>query len=133
MRYRAAILFFIIVGFCLTLISCAGKPLTELREARDAIRTAKTAGAERYAPEPLTAAQSSFNEAEEGTAMRSELQELYVRAAIQAKIAEAQSHRAEAEETLRQLQTDLIKAKEAAAAAKNSAEEAMRELEQPLP
>lgn len=133
MRDRVAILFFILVGFCITFISCAGKPLTELREARDAIRTAKTAGAERYAQEPLTAAQSSFDEAEEGAATREELRELYVRAAIQAKIAEARAHMKEAEETLRQLQADRTKAKEAAAAAKNSVDEATRELGKPVP
>ncbi len=133
MRDRAAILFFILVGFCLTFISCASKPLTELREARDTIRAAKTAGAERYAPGPLTEAQSSFDEAEEGAATRDELRELYVRAAIQAKIAEAQAHMKEAEETLRQLQGDHTSAKEAAAAAKSSAEQAEHELGQQVP
>lgn len=133
MRDRAAILFFILVGSCLTFISCAGKPLTELREARDAIQAAKTAGAERYAAEPLTEAQSSFNEAEDGAATREELRELYVRAAIQAKIAEIQAHMKEAEEALRQLQADHAKAKEAVAAAKNSADEATHALGQPIP
>jgi len=133
MRDRAAILFFILVGFCLTSISCAGKPLTELHEARNALQAAKTAGAERYAPGPLTEAQSSFNEAEDGAATREDLRELYVRAAIQAKIAEAQAHMKEAEETLRQLQADHAKAKEAAAAAKNNADEATRELGKPAP
>jgi hypothetical protein len=133
MLNRAGIIFFILVGFCLALISCAGKPMTELRQAREAIQAAKTAGAERYAPEPLTDAQSSFNEAEAGTATREELRELYVRAAIQAKIAETQARMKQTEEMLRQLQADDAKAKEAAAAAKNSADEATRVLGLPVP
>ena len=100
MRYQKSISFFLLVAGCLTLLSCAGKPVTELREARDAIRAAKEAGADRYAPQPLTAAQSSFDEAEEGSAIRSELRELYIRAALQAKIAAVQARATEAEETV---------------------------------
>ena len=133
MLNRAAIIFFILVGFCLALIGCAGKPLGELRAAREAIQAARTAGAERYAAEPLTDAQSSFNEAEAGTATREELRELYIRAAIQAQIAETQARMKEAEERLRQLQADHAKAKEAAAAAKNIADEATRAVGQPVP
>jgi hypothetical protein len=133
MRKPSAILTFVLTTFCPIFIGCAGKPITEMREARDAIRSAKEAGAERYAPEPFSAAQSSFNEAEEGTAMLNELQELYARAVMQAKIAEAKARQAEAEETLRQLQADLTKAKEAATEAKHRAEAATRELGQPVP
>ena len=121
---RIAPFFFILIAICLGLISCAGKPVTELRQAREAIQVAKSAGAERYAPRFLTEAQSSYNEADEGAATREELRELYIRAAIQAKIATAQAHMKEAEETLRQVQADYAKAKETTEAAKNSADEA---------
>ena len=124
MRIRIASLFFILIGFCLGLISCAGKTVTELRAAREAIQAAKSAGAERYAPKTLTEAQASYNEADEGAATREDLRELYIRAAIQARIAEVETKMREAEETLRQVQADYAKAKEATAAAKNSVEEA---------
>jgi hypothetical protein len=124
MRDRIAPLFFIFIGICLGLISCAGKPVTELRDAREAIQAAKSAGAERYASKSLTEAQASYNEADEGAATREDLRELYIRAAIQARIATAEAHMKEAEETLRQVQADYAKAKEATAAAKNSADEA---------
>jgi len=124
MRDQTTPVFFVLIAICLGLISCAGKPVMELREAREAIQAAKSAGAERYAPGLLTEAQSSYNEADEGAATREDLRELYIRAALQAKIATAQTHMKEAEETLHQVQADYAKAKEATAAAKNSAEEA---------
>ena len=133
MHKRSAILSFIFVTCCPIFIGCAGKPITEIREARDAIRSAKEAGAERYALGLLTEAQASYNEADEGAAPREELRELYIRAAMQAKIAQAQAHMKETEELLHQTQADHAKAKEAAAAAKNSAEAAARAVGQPAP
>ena len=116
--------YIILAGLVSALTGCAGKPVVELREAREAIQSAKSAGAERYAPGPLTEAQTSYNEADEGAATREELRELYIRAAIQAKIAEAVAHMKEAEETLHQVQADHAKAKEAVTASKKSADDA---------
>ena len=131
MRNRSTILAFVLATFCPIFIGCAGKPVMEMRDARDAIRSAKEAGAERYAVRPLTEAQASYNEADEGAATREEVRELYVRAALQAKIAQAQSHMKEAEETLLQTQADHAKAKKEVAAAKKNAEEAARADVQP--
>lgn len=39
-----------------TLAGCAGAPLQEMSDARQAVRSAERAGAERYAPEPLAEA-----------------------------------------------------------------------------
>jgi Domain of unknown function (DUF4398) len=132
-RLMTFLLVSVLFASCSIFIGCAGQPVAELREARTAIQAAKQAGAEKYAPEPLSVAVSSFNEAEEGKAVRDDLKELYVRAAMQAKIAAAEARQAAAEESLRRVQADLAKAKEAAAEAKHSAEEATRELGQPVP
>jgi hypothetical protein len=123
----------IIISTGLAVTGCAGKSVTELREAREAIQAAKSAGAERHAPGPLSEAQGSYNEAEEGAATREDLRELYIRAAIQAKIAEATARMKEAEETLHKVQDDHAKAKEATAAAKNRVMDESRSVLSPTP
>ena len=41
---------------CATLAGCAGAPLQEMSDARQAVRAAERAGAEKHAPEPLAEA-----------------------------------------------------------------------------
>lgn len=48
----------------LTLAACAGAPVQEMSDARQAIRAAQAAGAEELAPEALGKAQSLIDEAQ---------------------------------------------------------------------
>jgi hypothetical protein len=58
----------------LYLAGCAGAPVQEMSDARQAVRAAEEAGAEQKAPEPLAAAQALLKEAE-GNINRGEYRE----------------------------------------------------------
>jgi hypothetical protein len=49
---------------CMALAACAGAPVQEMSDARQAIRAAFDAGADRVAPESLTAAREYIQRAE---------------------------------------------------------------------
>lgn len=49
---------------CCVLAACAGAPVQEMSDARQAIRAAHDAGAERIAPQPLTEARAYIEQAE---------------------------------------------------------------------
>jgi hypothetical protein len=55
-RYSLPLLLFVLLAG-LQLGGCAGAPLQEMSDARQAIRAAQRAGAEKHAPEVLTEAQ----------------------------------------------------------------------------
>lgn len=52
------------VLLCLALSACAGAPVQEMSNARQAIRAAHDAGAERVAPDQLTEARAYMEDAE---------------------------------------------------------------------
>ena len=52
------------VLMCCALVACAGAPVQEMSNARQAIRAAHDAGAERIAPQKLTEARAYMEEAE---------------------------------------------------------------------
>lgn len=50
--------------WCVGAVGCAGAPVQEMSNARQAIKAARDAGAERVAPQKLTEAQSLLEQAE---------------------------------------------------------------------
>jgi hypothetical protein len=60
---RLSIQLFAIV-LCCVLSACGGAPVQEMSNARQAIRAAHDAGAERIAPDPLTEAHTYLQQAE---------------------------------------------------------------------
>lgn len=55
---------------CCTLAACAGAPVQEMSNARQAIRAAHDAGAEKVAPQPLSEARAYMERAEENLQRR---------------------------------------------------------------
>jgi hypothetical protein len=60
----------ILVVAALTLAACAGAPVQEMSNARQAIRAARDAGAERAAPQKLNEAEALLNRAEDSLERR---------------------------------------------------------------
>jgi uncharacterized membrane protein len=52
------------IALCLGLTACAGAPVQEMSNARQAIKAARDAGADRIAPEAMTEAQTLLERAE---------------------------------------------------------------------
>ena len=60
----------LLVAAALALAACAGAPVQEMSNARQAIRAARDAGAERTAPQKLTEAEALLNRAEDSLERR---------------------------------------------------------------
>jgi hypothetical protein len=60
----------VVTGLVFALTACAGVPAQEMSDARQAIRAARAAGAEKAAPATLTAAQEGLQSAEEALRQR---------------------------------------------------------------
>ena len=60
----------LLIVLCAGLWSCAGVPAQEMSNARQAIRAAREAGAERIAPQQLSEAQTLLEQAEESLQRR---------------------------------------------------------------
>jgi len=65
--FRAIVLLLVTVG----LAACAGAPVQEMSNARQAIKAAREAGAEKLAPQPLNEAQALLERAERDLQNRS--------------------------------------------------------------
>jgi hypothetical protein len=53
-----------LLPLCFGMVACAGAPVQEMSNARQAIKAARDAGAERVAPQTLTEAQALLEQAE---------------------------------------------------------------------
>ena len=69
MAHLARMPAFLVVA-ALTLAACAGAPVQEMSNARQAIRAARDAGAERTAPQKLNEAEALLNRAEDSLERR---------------------------------------------------------------
>jgi len=79
----------IFVVAVLALAACAGAPVQEMSNARQAIRAARDAGAERTAPQKLNEAQALLNRAEDSLERRDYRQARRSAIAARDKAAEA--------------------------------------------
>lgn len=68
MTSRPLRLRFLSIAFTALLVACAGIPVQEMSDARQAVEAAREAGAQSYAPEELQAAENLLQRAEEALA-----------------------------------------------------------------